>query len=335
MVQPGKQYSVNSYRYSFNGKEKDKDITLSTIDFESRIFDSRISRFFSKDRFSDKFPSFSPYLYAGNSPISAIDIKGDSLYILFYTIGNKRGDEMFEAAALTRKVDIERSSGFDSKRDKVVVLAVQNVAEIKYKVKEITVEFSPTYGKTAEFGLWSHGAMDGPIGSENTTEDAIAPTQMTIKGWAKIEFNWSQNGENCRAGFYGCRTGVLQTNSEYLYGADVQSKRPIPGSSFVEKLSNENNFKNVTVVGQTSYSFPSKFTNYRENSENGKDNFINTRSCGLDGTKINFQKTYMISGVRRRDDFLLNDQNLVFPMRYAKNGQTISRNFQAGDKKPN
>ncbi len=80
---PGRNYSSGSYRHGFNGMEKDDEIhgaTATSYDFGARMYDARVARFLSVDRYAEKFANLSPYLYAGNTPIQARDINGDSLY---------------------------------------------------------------------------------------------------------------------------------------------------------------------------------------------------------------------------------------------------------------
>src|SRR5690606_37604506 len=66
------------YRYGFNGMEKDDEVKGegNSYDFDARIYDSRLGRFLSVDPISYFIPNFSVYQFAGNSPISHIDIKG-------------------------------------------------------------------------------------------------------------------------------------------------------------------------------------------------------------------------------------------------------------------
>jgi len=100
------------YRYGFNGKLKDNEWAGigNHVDFGDRGLDTRIARFISIDKYTGKFPSLSSYLFAANSPIFATDKNGDYVYIIAETIGNEHGDKMFNAAALTRQRDIEKSS---------------------------------------------------------------------------------------------------------------------------------------------------------------------------------------------------------------------------------
>ena len=71
--------STNSggYRYGFNGKEKDNDITDGDLDFGDRIYDARVGSFRSIDRMSAKFPWQTPYCMSGDNPIAFIDKNGD------------------------------------------------------------------------------------------------------------------------------------------------------------------------------------------------------------------------------------------------------------------
>jgi len=62
--------------------ENDKEVNSGAQDFGNRFYDARIAKFLSIDRYASKFPFYSPYLFAGNTPIRAIDIKGDSVWIV-------------------------------------------------------------------------------------------------------------------------------------------------------------------------------------------------------------------------------------------------------------
>ena len=75
---PGRQNTPENYRYGFNGKENDNEVkgTGNCLDFGARIYDSRLGRFLTSDPFAAQTPSESPYIFAGNSPISYIDYKG-------------------------------------------------------------------------------------------------------------------------------------------------------------------------------------------------------------------------------------------------------------------
>ena len=78
MLVPSRHGSSDSYRYGFNGKEKDDEIKGGGIqyDYGFRIYDARIGRFLSMDPLFAGYPYYTPYQFAGNRPIWAIDLDG-------------------------------------------------------------------------------------------------------------------------------------------------------------------------------------------------------------------------------------------------------------------
>jgi RHS repeat-associated protein len=84
MQMPGRKYeNGTSYRYGFNGKEEDNEISGdgNKLDFGSRIFDSRLVRWLSTDPLQAKYPFASPYNFVLNNPISFIDPDGKDIII--------------------------------------------------------------------------------------------------------------------------------------------------------------------------------------------------------------------------------------------------------------
>jgi len=77
MQMPGRKYSVGiEYRFGFNGKENDKDVSEGTQDYGMRIYDARLGRFLSVDPLTLTYPMLTPYQFASNTPIQAIDLDG-------------------------------------------------------------------------------------------------------------------------------------------------------------------------------------------------------------------------------------------------------------------
>jgi len=71
---------VNDYRYCFNGTEMGNDMSDGKVgavyDYGFRIYDSRIAKFLSVDPLTGSYPWYTPYQFAGNKPIEAIDLDG-------------------------------------------------------------------------------------------------------------------------------------------------------------------------------------------------------------------------------------------------------------------
>ncbi len=69
--------------YSFNGKLKDNEIEGEgdVYDYGMRMYDSRLGRFLSIDPIANKFPWWSTYCFAGNTPIKAVDLDGKEIFV--------------------------------------------------------------------------------------------------------------------------------------------------------------------------------------------------------------------------------------------------------------
>ena len=89
---PGRSYSSDSYRFGFNGKEKDDEVHGSTgtsYDYGFRIYDARLARFLSLDPLTGTFPFYTPYQFAGNKPIIAIDLDGLEEFVVIRWYDNQ------------------------------------------------------------------------------------------------------------------------------------------------------------------------------------------------------------------------------------------------------
>jgi len=75
----GRSYTdpTASYRYGFNGKEKDNSFASTTeYDYGFRIYNPEIAKFLSVDPLARKYPELTPYQFASNRPIDGVDLDG-------------------------------------------------------------------------------------------------------------------------------------------------------------------------------------------------------------------------------------------------------------------
>jgi len=75
---PGRTYQANEYRFGFNGQEKDDETygDGNIYDYGFRVYDPRKAKFLSVDPLTKSYPWYTPYQFAGNKPIWAIDLDG-------------------------------------------------------------------------------------------------------------------------------------------------------------------------------------------------------------------------------------------------------------------
>jgi RHS repeat-associated protein len=68
----------NSYRYGFQGQEKDDEIKGegNSVNYKYRMHDPRIGRFFAVDPLAAEYPFYSPYAFSGNQVIHMVELEG-------------------------------------------------------------------------------------------------------------------------------------------------------------------------------------------------------------------------------------------------------------------
>ena len=88
-----KRFGRTLYRYGFNGQEKDNEIygDGQSYDFGARLYDTRISRWFSVDPKYNNYPYISSYSFALNNPLLFKDILGEKIYIYYQ---NEAGENL-------------------------------------------------------------------------------------------------------------------------------------------------------------------------------------------------------------------------------------------------
>lgn len=64
------------YRYGFNGKENDQDWGKLIQDYGFRLYNPAIAKFLSVDPLAPEYPELTPYQFASNTPIEAVDWDG-------------------------------------------------------------------------------------------------------------------------------------------------------------------------------------------------------------------------------------------------------------------
>lgn len=74
----GVQTGSDSYRYAFQGQEKDDEVKGegNSYNYTYRMHDPRIGRFFAVDPLESKYAFYSPYQFSGNELISKVELEG-------------------------------------------------------------------------------------------------------------------------------------------------------------------------------------------------------------------------------------------------------------------
>ncbi|PWV56687.1 RHS repeat-associated core domain-containing protein [Chitinophaga sp. S165] len=232
MLQPDRQWSLGSYRYGFNGKENDNEVKGegNQQDFGARVYDGRLGKFLSMDPLTKTYPFYSPYLYAGNSPIRYIDVygegPGDALELLLKMLHEapKAGTEIL--VGKIAKTNIGKAVGKTTAQVYVSSLGLMNGTNNLLSFGLINKSFEEL-GLPEEYRGWYEWATK--VGkSQPLPEGAVGPgagssPRLSFAGEAPVV----ANGAN----FELMSTNVVLANtSSYEYGTPKQSASDKPAS---------------------------------------------------------------------------------------------------------
>src|SRR5690606_13412753 len=81
-----RSFNAESYRYGYNGKENDEETRLQ--DYGFRVYNPGLGKFLSVDPITKSYPELTPYQFASNTPIQAIDLDGLEAFYIHGTWSN-------------------------------------------------------------------------------------------------------------------------------------------------------------------------------------------------------------------------------------------------------
>jgi RHS repeat-associated protein len=96
MPMPDRKSGNQDYRFSFQGQEKDDEIKGqgNSLNYEYRMHDPRIGRFFAVDPLEGSYPWNSPYAFSENMVIHAVELEGLEAAQVNVSEYNQNGDQV-------------------------------------------------------------------------------------------------------------------------------------------------------------------------------------------------------------------------------------------------
>ncbi len=106
MTLPNHSGSVGSYRYGFQGQEKDDEVKGegNSLNYKYRMHDPRVGRFFAVDPLAPNYPSISHYSFSENNVIMSVELEGlEKRVVIDNTLGNPKSTDVHDIDMGTSK----------------------------------------------------------------------------------------------------------------------------------------------------------------------------------------------------------------------------------------
>ena len=282
------------YRYGFNGKEKDPEVSGSgnSYDYGFRIYNPRLGRFLSVDPLFKSYPWYTPYQFAGNLPIWAIDLDGLEEYKVTY-IYDQENKHIRTRVKLVNPhhngIKITYSHLLYGGKDKREVVTDQ------FSTKEIEKEAKRLFESYKEYSkrrIEKPNKNDGFIDGHEWNVEPVLFEDTEIKPGAKIQ----QEGINAvipAAPGISERGQITDGMSSFLQNLATSINKAIEKGEDIQSV-------NINLVLNVGTGMPTGMINYVQGSLNIAVN--NMRQALMDGG-LNASVTVTTNfSVQRNDD---------------------------------
>lgn len=178
---------VNDYTYGFQGQEEDDDISGegNSLNYEYRMHNPRLGRFFSIDPLFKDYPHNSPYAFSENVVINAIELEGlENVYV--YAWNKKKGEWVKKYTYTDVKSDVNRNKYvvFDNS-GKIKTESYQVVKDKTYANKK-RVEASNQWQE--DFAQWNSDynqeVWDNATPEQKKQSEAIQEVLQPLRDYA-------------------------------------------------------------------------------------------------------------------------------------------------------
>jgi RHS repeat-associated protein len=257
MLVPNRHGSSDSYRYGFQGQEMDNELKGegNSLNFEYRMHDPRVGRFFATDPLARDYPHNSPYAFSENRVLDAFELEGleaenveSKLRKWFSGDGVDNLDVQMpepnagEVQNQVYKITVKKSNVTFDDLKKVLITKPQDI------LNSGEADFHPNFpsGRMKEgdnisidiFGPLNNSHVR--VGDIENTPNRIAATFLTTRGHVEkgfITFSIDKNKDGSLT-FQIDETSQSNFGSGFLLGLTGSSTREKQSQSWLEVLGN-------------------------------------------------------------------------------------------------
>ncbi|OEK08058.1 hypothetical protein A8C32_16520 [Flavivirga aquatica] len=185
MLLPNRHGTSDSYRYGFQGQEKDDEIKGegNSVNFTFRMHDPRINRFFSVDPLAVAYPWNSPYSFSENDLIRAIELEGGEKKIVIHEVDGTLGNDGTPNIVKSH-VSIEKDWNFVNMRGQMWVKT-----EVFYAFKNGEVRKGEDLWEEITDGIPASSGIDYTILDTNSAaQKEKQDADVNYAGWNPLKY---------------------------------------------------------------------------------------------------------------------------------------------------
>jgi RHS repeat-associated protein len=282
MLVPRRNGSLESYKYGFQGQEKDDEIKGegNSLNYTFRMHDPRVGRFLSLDPLSPQYPNNSPYAFSENRVIDGIELEGGEFKILngpIYGPGNMSETDSkqfsFYSSMLRNSEHLPNlTKDFTEKRNAIIFKYYDN----KSALNIINSNSTSTNVKASNV---NYRLIATKLGIDSNVAKAVATVESSGSGFyedgsVKIRFEGHKFKKYLKESGADV-DGLAKNNSDVIYSY----KESITKKHGVEQLKKASKIDSKSALLSTSYgAFQIMGFNYKLAGFNSVEEFVKSQS---------------------------------------------------------
>ena len=314
---PGRTFNSGSYRYQFNGKEQDPEISGNgnSYDYGFRIYNPRIGKFLSVDPLFQSYPWLSTYQFAQNDPIRNIDIdglEGGSAIEYWATGVGQQLEAWWNSWSLLPSTSPSKPAPPVNNDQSKPALKKTDANEVNAKSNETTPASKKAIDLSSKVDFVSQ--FNKRFGSDKEQKKACCKaSKATLE-----DFGIDNPGLNTKSNVIQTakeNSGVLEITKDAQAGVDVIDKQLEEGNPVIVGVNhtigntyNEGTTDHFVVItgrdtdddGNTFYNFYEVGTSDKSKGTSDKNKLTLQKDGSLTGTNYAGKKKYTVSQVRKK-----------------------------------
>ncbi|WP_343748965.1 RHS repeat-associated core domain-containing protein [Fluviicola sp.] len=230
------------HRYGFQGQEMDDEVKGSgnSYNYEHRLYDPRLGRWFSRDLLADYYPNISTYAFCANNPNSITDIDGRVLR-------DKNGNILYTKVPNSKPFQTKWPTNSDIAVTVQEVYIYNDCGE-KTKVQLITAAKDTKTGKSIDVS--AYGQFYNCHGQSSLDKQFIVDSDKEVSNNIILDKQGKSHGKNMKSGLKSDFSKIKKGDIIVYYdknGVAIHSAVWTGKNASEDKVESKNGYENLAT----------------------------------------------------------------------------------------